>query len=217
MIYWLVVCLWIMAACCLLLVIGVGFLHREKNELELANLELIRRLDAAEVPTLNSAEKVPETEPCNPILLAFGIPHRPYPNGLYEIETASFSYNELESWKWRASQFFEPLFTLDSSRGAVVVRELSEHSKGRIGNVENVFQAQTPVKIVEGEVVQTADKLSSTDGMLIAQKYLDQRQANAMGTLKSYVPGHGGDVWFVEHINGEIAAYAVNEFMVIGK
>lgn len=52
----------------------------------------------------------------------------------------------------------------------------------------------------------------ATRGMLIKQPYLDARLALAEGTVHNWVPGHGGDVWWVEHTDGSIAAYCFNEF-----
>jgi hypothetical protein len=60
--------------------------------------------------------------------------------------------------------------------------------------------------------VRTATTLGDTTGMIIAPKILANRRPGASGTLRSYVPGHGGDVWFVEHAGGDIAAYAYDEF-----
>jgi hypothetical protein len=54
--------------------------------------------------------------------------------------------------------------------------------------------------------------LGHTTGMIIAPEILANRRAGASGTLRAYVPGHGGDVWFVEHKGGAVAAYAYNEF-----
>jgi len=47
--------------------------------------------------------------------------------------------------------------------------------------------------------------------MFITQKYLENRRAEAIGTINSYVPGHGGDVWWVIHDDGTTAAYCVTE------
>jgi len=55
-------------------------------------------------------------------------------------------------------------------------------------------------------------KLNDTEGMLINQKHLAVRRESVTGTVKSYVPGHGGDVWFVQHDNSEeIGAYCYTE------
>jgi hypothetical protein len=35
------------------------------------------------------------------------------------------------------------------------------------------------------------------------------------GILIQWVPGHGGDVWYVKHENGDIAVYSIEEFMIV--
>ena len=50
-----------------------------------------------------------------------------------------------------------------------------------------------------------------TRGMLIASRHLDCRREGEVVTLMSYVPGHGGDVWFCEHADGDVAAYGLRE------
>jgi hypothetical protein len=52
--------------------------------------------------------------------------------------------------------------------------------------------------------------LNSTQGMLIHSKHLAIRQLGKEGTVEGYVPGHGGDVWWVRQDNG-VAAYAFRE------
>lgn len=59
-------------------------------------------------------------------------------------------------------------------------------------------------------------KLESTNGMMINPRHLDLRREGAIGTVKGYVPGHGGDVWWVEHDSPakepEVSAYCYTEF-----
>lgn len=52
-----------------------------------------------------------------------------------------------------------------------------------------------------------------TKGMLISPEILSRRQVGKTGTIKGYVSGHGGDVWFVEQDDG-IAAYCFTELAV---
>lgn len=55
-------------------------------------------------------------------------------------------------------------------------------------------------------------KLGETTGMMIASKHLDCRAEGRVGEVKGYVPGHGGDVWFVAHDNSnEVGAYVFTE------
>ena len=51
---------------------------------------------------------------------------------------------------------------------------------------------------------------NGTEGMLIKPQHLDIRQIGKTGTILNYVPGHGGDVWFVQQDDG-VAAYCFNE------
>lgn len=54
--------------------------------------------------------------------------------------------------------------------------------------------------------------LSDTLGMTIAPKHLTVRRAGVSGTLTGYVPGHGGDVWWVKHDDSEdVGAYTITE------
>jgi len=65
---------------------------------------------------------------------------------------------------------------------------------------------------IKPELRVKTTKLESTNGMCIAQKHLNVRQEGVTGTVKSYVPGHGGDVWFVQHDNPtEVGAYCYTE------
>ncbi len=66
-------------------------------------------------------------------------------------------------------------------------------------------------KVKVGLSVRTT-KLGDTMGMLIVQNHLDARKANKEGTVAGYVPGHGGDVWWVRHADGTPGAYAFDEF-----
>ena len=49
--------------------------------------------------------------------------------------------------------------------------------------------------------------------MSIAQKHLDARKPNALGVIIEAVPGHGGDVWYVDQRTGKDAPYAVYSVM----
>ncbi len=61
-----------------------------------------------------------------------------------------------------------------------------------------------------GQKVQIVN-LSSTKGFLIAEKHLKARRAISTGIVQGYVPGHGGDVWWIKHDDGSVAAYGVDE------
>ncbi len=66
-------------------------------------------------------------------------------------------------------------------------------------------------KVRAGLKVKTT-KLGDTMGMFVVQKHLDARKANKEGSVTGYVPGHGGDVWWVRHVDGTTGAYAFDEF-----
>lgn len=61
-------------------------------------------------------------------------------------------------------------------------------------------------------------KLMDTRGMFIERKHLDVRKIGITGVVRGYVPGHGGDVWFIKHDkSSEIGAYMFTEFNPIKK
>lgn len=65
-----------------------------------------------------------------------------------------------------------------------------------------------------GIFVRTNEKVNepgATTGFLMKQEYLDARRVGAVGQVSRYVPGHGGDVWFVMHEDGTVAAYGFPE------
>jgi hypothetical protein len=60
-------------------------------------------------------------------------------------------------------------------------------------------------------ILERVNDPGSTTGMLIKDEYLKARRAGAVGQVHSYVPGHGGDVWFVMHEDGSVGAYGFPE------
>ncbi len=70
-------------------------------------------------------------------------------------------------------------------------------------------------KMQVGLRVKTNGRLGETTGMFVVQKHLDARQPNKEGEIGGYVPGHGGDVWWVRHADGTIGAYMFDEFVSI--
>lgn len=62
-----------------------------------------------------------------------------------------------------------------------------------------------------GTRVVTHDKLGSADGMSAGPRY-SPRRASAPGVIAGVVGGHGGDVYWVRHDDGETAAYCFDEF-----
>lgn len=63
-----------------------------------------------------------------------------------------------------------------------------------------------------GVQVKTNKHLFDTRGILIAQKHLDVRTPNKKGFVTGWVPGHGGDVWWVMHRDNTVGVYATKEF-----
>jgi hypothetical protein len=52
-----------------------------------------------------------------------------------------------------------------------------------------------------------------TQGMIIAARHLEARRSNTVGVIAGYVAGHGGDVYWVRHSEGDaVAAYGFMEF-----
>ena len=55
-------------------------------------------------------------------------------------------------------------------------------------------------------------KLGDTKGVFIKKEHLDVRKIGVKGEVVGYVPGHGGDVWWIKHDDGQIGAYVFDEF-----
>lgn len=61
-------------------------------------------------------------------------------------------------------------------------------------------------------------RLEDTKGMMIKPHHLDCRKSGITGSIVGYVPGHGGDVWWVRHDgDGSIGAYCFMELEATGK
>lgn len=73
---------------------------------------------------------------------------------------------------------------------------------------------QEPSQVLEsGTRVVTNRQLGPVAGFRVGERHLRARRPNAPGTVKGHVPGHGGDVYWVQH-DGEAvaAAYCWDEF-----
>ncbi len=55
-------------------------------------------------------------------------------------------------------------------------------------------------------------KLGDTKGMMIKKEHLDVRAVGVKGTVIGYVPGHGGDIWWIKQDDSHIGAYVFDEF-----
>lgn len=64
----------------------------------------------------------------------------------------------------------------------------------------------------KGTRVKTHAELETITGMMISYKYLVLRRTNDGGIIRGPVPGHGGDVYWVEHYDGVVAVYCFTEF-----
>jgi hypothetical protein len=65
----------------------------------------------------------------------------------------------------------------------------------------------------DGICVRTHAVLGATKGMIIAARHLEARRPNTVGVIAGYVAGHGGDVYWVRHSEGDVvAAYGFMEF-----
>ena len=71
-----------------------------------------------------------------------------------------------------------------------------------------------PTYILEkGFPVRTHAALESPVGMVVPPANLAARKAGAQGTIAGVVPGHGSDVYWVQHEAGEpLAPYCYTEF-----
>jgi hypothetical protein len=68
-------------------------------------------------------------------------------------------------------------------------------------------------QIKNGMRVKTTE-LGSAKGLTVKPRHLDCRKVGITGTVSGYVPGHGGDVWWVKHDESdEVGAYSVTELM----
>ena len=54
-----------------------------------------------------------------------------------------------------------------------------------------------------------------TEGMFVNPQYIQNRKIGMTGIVKGWVPGHGGDVWFVEHDDNSVAVYCFTELKKI--
>jgi len=61
-----------------------------------------------------------------------------------------------------------------------------------------------------GTPVVTDPALGDCRGFLVKQKHIDARKA-APGIYRGWVPGCGGDVWWIEHEDGSVGAYMFTE------
>jgi hypothetical protein len=63
-----------------------------------------------------------------------------------------------------------------------------------------------------GTRVRMHDRLGPTGGMFVPQGFIDARRPATLGVIAGVVMGHGGDVYWVRHIDGTMAPYCFDEF-----
>jgi hypothetical protein len=69
----------------------------------------------------------------------------------------------------------------------------------------------------KGDKFRTKATLDTTTGMLVSEKHLECRRPDAEVTYLQYVPGHGGDVWAMEHEDGTIGVYCYTELQSVAE
>jgi hypothetical protein len=65
-----------------------------------------------------------------------------------------------------------------------------------------------------GEKVKIKKKIMSKEdctSFFVKDKHLDCRRPNEVGTYRGWVPGAGGDVWWIIHEDGTVGAYQYTE------
>lgn len=65
-----------------------------------------------------------------------------------------------------------------------------------------------------GSKVKIKKRIMSNDqcgGFLVKPEYIDSRRPNENGEYLGYVPGAGGDVWWIKHEDGTVGAYTYEE------
>lgn len=83
-----------------------------------------------------------------------------------------------------------------------------------------IGKKKTAVLIVDGKEIRVGNKvrvttLVSTAGFIVDPKAIQARRVGAKGKILGYVPGHGGEVWWVKHSDGEVAVYFHKEFEIL--
>jgi hypothetical protein len=63
-----------------------------------------------------------------------------------------------------------------------------------------------------GTLVQTHERLGRTDGLIVPQAAIAARRQDAAGVIVGVVMGHGGDVYWVRHLDETVAPYCFDEF-----
>ncbi len=78
--------------------------------------------------------------------------------------------------------------------------------------VGEVMAVIKDIKSTLGRRVKTHEELGPTTGFLVKEDHITARKAATVGIVVGYVPGHGGDVFWVRHDLGDAGAYMFDEF-----
>ncbi len=70
-------------------------------------------------------------------------------------------------------------------------------------------------KVMPGLSVRVERRLGSMEGWYIKKRVLARRTGGVRGTVWGHVPGHGGEVWWVQHTDGDMAPYAYDELKAV--
>lgn len=54
-------------------------------------------------------------------------------------------------------------------------------------------------------------RLDNSKGFLVHEKFIENRRLGAVGTFQGFAAGSGGDVWYLVHRDGVLAAYLCSE------
>jgi hypothetical protein len=64
--------------------------------------------------------------------------------------------------------------------------------------------------ITKNEIASAND----CEGFFVRNKYITSRKAGVNCTYLDFVPGSGGDIWWMEHEDGTVGAYMCTEVWV---
>ena len=119
------------------------------------------------------------------------------------------AYMDGDPKRWESGQCEEMaigmLIRNRSAEMGIVLERLDHKPKG----------LASPNGLRIGLRVRTVD-LEGTAGMQIHHKHLNERAEGVAGTVAGWVPGHGGDVWFVDQGGAWVQAYCFNELQLLG-
>jgi hypothetical protein len=90
--------------------------------------------------------------------------------------------------------------------------EFVRNNRKQMKSIENCKSISCLPK--EGMKVRIKEKIEVNEncrGFLVLPKHLDVRRPNEVGEYIGYVPGAGGDLWWIKHKDGTVGAYSTDE------